>query len=154
EYGHVLADDPVYAEKAARIASLCRDPSEVLAGLRLQLAPLMEAARGDRGRVAFHSPCSLQHGLGVRGTIEELLVSCGYTLVPVADSHLCCGSAGTYSILQPEISKRLRDNKLNALNTGSPQFIATANIGCLSHLQAGSDLPVRHWVELVDEVLA
>ena len=154
DYGHVLADDPVYAEKAARIASLCRDPSEVLAGLRLQLAPLMEAARGDRGRVAFHSPCSLQHGLGVRGTIEELLVSCGYTLVPVADSHLCCGSAGTYSILQPEISKRLRDNKLNALNTGSPQFIATANIGCLSHLQAGSDLPVRHWVELVDEVLA
>ena len=123
----------------------------VLAGLRLQLAPLMEAARGDRpGEVAFHSPCSLQHGLGSAGPLRiarqlRIYSGSGGGFSP------CCGSAG-YSILQPEISKRLRDNELNALNTGSPQFIATANIGCLGHLQAGSDLPVRHWVELVDEV--
>ncbi len=153
DYGHVLADDPAYAGKAARIAALCRDPAEVLAAEKESLLPLLREALRDRGRLAFHAPCTLQHGLGVRGAVEELLAACGYTLVAVADAHLCCGSAGTYSLLQPEISKRLRDNKLNALNAGSPQAIATANIGCLTHLQAGSVLPVRHWIELVDEVL-
>ncbi|MBK7900656.1 MAG: glycolate oxidase subunit GlcF [Azonexus sp.] len=154
DYGHVLADDPDYAAKAARIAALCRDPGELLLMEQDRLLPLLAATRRDRGPLAFHSPCSLQHGLGVRGAAETLLAACGYTLTPVPDPHLCCGSAGTYSILQPDISKRLRDNKLNALNTGSPRAIATANIGCLTHLQAGSDLPVRHWIELLDEALS
>jgi glycolate oxidase iron-sulfur subunit len=91
--------------------------------------------------------------LKIRGTIEEFLWAAGYALTPVADAHLCCGSAGTYAVLQPELSARLRHNKLAALNAGSPQVIATANIGCLTHLQAGSLLPVRHWIELIDEVL-
>ena len=95
----------------------------------------------------------MQHGLKIRGVIEACLEAAGYALVPVADSHLCCGSAGTYSVLQPELSARLRDNKLAALSQASPQVIATANIGCLTHLQSGSVLPVRHWVELIDEGL-
>ena len=107
-----------------------------------------------RGKLAFHSPCTLQHGLKIRGVVEELLVAAGYELTPVADAHLCCGSAGTYSLLQPELSKRLRDNKLAALTAGSPATVATANIGCLTHLQAGSVLPVRHWIELIDAALA
>ena len=106
-----------------------------------------------RGKLAFHSPCTLQHGLKIRGVIEGLLAAAGYELVPVADGHLCCGSAGTYSLLQPELSRRLRDNKLAALMAGSPLVIATANIGCLTHLQAGSVLPARHWIELVDAAL-
>ncbi len=106
-----------------------------------------------RGKLAFHAPCTLQHGLKIRGIIEELLTAAGYALVPVADGHLCCGSAGTYSLLQPELSSRLRDNKLTALTANSPLAVATANIGCLTHLQAGSDLPVRHWIELIDEAM-
>lgn len=151
DYGHILADDAVYAEKAAKISELCRDPSEVVAAESERLRALLPAA--DRGRLAFHSPCTLQHGLKIRGVVEGLLTAAGYALTPVADSHLCCGSAGTYSVLQPEISGRLRDNKLNALNAGSPDVLATANIGCLTHLQAGSALPVRHWIELIDEAL-
>lgn len=106
-----------------------------------------------RGPLAFHSPCTLQHGLKIRGAIESLLTAAGYTLTPVADGHLCCGSAGTYSVLQPALSKQLRDNKLSALNAGAPAVIATANIGCLTHLQSGSVMPVRHWLELIDEAL-
>lgn len=154
DYGHALASDAVYAEKAAKISALCRDPSEVLAAERERLLALLAVAPAARGKLAFHSPCTLQHGLKIRGTIEELLVAAGYLLVPVADGHLCCGSAGTYALLQPELSFRLRDNKLAALTAGSPQAIATANIGCLTHLQAGSVLPVRHWIELIDEALA
>ncbi len=153
DYGHVLADDAVYAEKAARISALCRDPAEVVAAERESLQAQLAATPGTRGKVAFHSPCTLQHGLGIRGIIEGLLAAAGYELVPVADGHLCCGSAGTYSLLQPELSRRLRDNKLAALMAGSPLFIATANIGCLTHLQAGSVLPARHWIELVDAAL-
>lgn len=153
EYGHLLAGDPAYADKAARISALCRDPSEVLAAEQASLLPLLAKARQERGKLAFHSPCTLQHGLGIRGAIEALLAEAGYRLTPVADPHLCCGSAGTYSILQPELSQRLRDNKLAALTAGSPAAIATANIGCLIHLRAGSALPVRHWIELIDEVL-
>ena len=153
DYGHVLADDAVYAEKAARISALCRDPAEVVAAERESLQAQFAAAPGTRGKVAFHSPCTLQHGLRIRGVIEGLLTVAGYDLVPVADGHLCCGSAGTYSLLQPELSRRLRDNKLAALMAGSPLFIATANIGCLTHLQAGSVLPARHWIELVDAAL-
>jgi glycolate oxidase iron-sulfur subunit len=153
DYGHVLADDAAYAEKAARISALCRDPAEVLAAERAGLLALLGTQPG-RGKLAFQSPCTLQHGLKIRGVVEELLAAAGYELMPVADGHLCCGSAGTYSLLQPELSKRLRDNKLAALTAGSPAVVATANIGCLSHLQAGSLLPVRHWVELIDAALS
>jgi glycolate oxidase iron-sulfur subunit len=154
DYGHVLADDAVYAEKAAKISSLCRDPLEVVVAARDALLPLLEAGKQRRGPLAFQSPCTLQHGLKIRSVAEELLAAAGYDLVPVADGHLCCGSAGTYSVLQPELSQRLRDNKLAALTAHSPQLIATANIGCLTHLQAGCALPVRHWIELLDEALA
>ena len=115
---------------------------------------LLAGRPARRGPLAFHSPCTLQHGLKIRGVAEELLAAAGYELLPVADGHLCCGSAGTYALLQPELSQRLRDNKLAALTAASPLAIATANIGCLTHLQAGSAVPVRHWVELVDEALA
>jgi len=152
DYGHLLADDAAYADKAARISQLCRDPSEILTAEQARLLPLLAARAEKRGKLAFHSPCTLQHGLKIRGGIEQMLVAVGYELTPVADSHLCCGSAGTYSVLQPELSSRLRSNKLAALNAGGPALVATANIGCLTHLQAGSPLPVRHWIELIDEV--
>jgi glycolate oxidase iron-sulfur subunit len=103
--------------------------------------------------VAFQSPCTLQHGQRVRGKVEALLARAGYETTPVPDAHLCCGSAGTYSLLQPAISGELRRRKLDALQAGQPGEIATANIGCLAHLQAASALPVRHWIELVDEAL-
>ena len=151
DYGHVLTTDAVYAEKAAKISALCRDPAEVVVAEAARLKALLPVAQ--RGRLAFHSPCTLQHGLKIRGVIESLLTAAGYTLTPVADSHLCCGSAGTYAVLQPALSKQLRDNKLSALNADAPAVIATANIGCLTHLQAGSALPVRHWIELIDEAL-
>lgn len=152
DYGHVLADDPVYAEKAARISALSRDPSEVVAAEQSRLAAMLAGQSRQRGSLAFHAPCTLQHGLKIRGVVESLLTLAGYTLTAVADSHLCCGSAGTYSVLQPELAGRLRSNKLAALNAGNPDCVVTANIGCLKHLQAGSPLPVRHWIELIDEV--
>ena len=153
EYGHLLRHDAAYAERAARVSALCRDPAEILAAESGRLLALLAEVRRERGRLAFHVPCSLQHGLKIRGVIEEFLAAAGYALVAVADGHLCCGSAGTYSVLQPELSRRLRDNKLAALTAGAPGLIATANIGCLTHLQGGSALPVRHWIELIDEVL-
>ena len=153
DYGHALLDDAVYAEKAAKISELCRDPSEVIAAERPRMLALLAEVKTERGKLAFHSPCTLQHGLKIRGIVEEFLSSAGYVLLPVADAHLCCGSAGTYSVLQPELSGRLRENKLAALSAAAPRLIATANIGCLTHLQAGSVLPVRHWIELIDEAL-
>jgi glycolate oxidase iron-sulfur subunit len=142
DYAHLLAHDPAYAEKAARISALTRDLSEVI--------PL-EAVKGKgHGTVAFQSPCTLQHGQQIRGKVEALLAAAGYTLSPVDDAHLCCGSAGTYSILQPQISRELRSRKLEALRAGRPEVIATANIGCLSHLQGATSTPVRHWIELLD----
>ena len=154
DYGHLLADDPAYAAKAVRVSELCRDPADILAAEKVALLALLESHAAQRGKLAFHSPCTLQHGLKIRGVIEEFLQAAGYRLTPVADGHLCCGSAGTYAVLQPELAVRLRDNKLAALNAGGPEQVATANIGCLTHLQAGSALPVRHWIELIDEVLA
>ena len=150
EYGHLLAQDPAYSDKAGRIASLTRDLSEVVTaeGGRLQFA---KAEIGSR--VAFHSPCSLQHGQQVRGAAESMLLRAGYSLAPVTDAHLCCGSAGTYSILEPALALRLRDNKLAALESGGPASIATANIGCLAHLAGGTRTPVRHWIQLLDERL-
>jgi glycolate oxidase iron-sulfur subunit len=154
DYGHALADDAVYAEKAAKVSELCRDPAEIIADERQRILDMLAKSRVDRGKLAFHSPCTLQHGLKIRGIIEDFLSSAGYIISPSADAHLCCGSAGTYSVLQPELSGRLRDNKLAALSAAAPRMIATANIGCLTHLQAGSVLPVRHWIELIDEALA
>lgn len=150
DYAHLLQDDAQYAEKAARISLLTRDISEVIAAEKERLLPLLQAARPTvQTKVAFHSPCTLQHGQKIRGVVEDLLQAAGFELAPVADSHLCCGSAGTYSILQPELSLQLRENKLLALRAGMPDRIATANIGCLSHLQGGTQVPVRHWIELI-----
>jgi glycolate oxidase iron-sulfur subunit len=146
EYGDLLAHDPKYRDKAARIASVTKDLSEVI-------PPGAVAARGTRGRVAFQAPCTLQHGQQLRGMAEALLDNAGYQLVPVNDAHLCCGSAGAYSLLQPALSAELRSRKLARLQEGDPQFIATANIGCLSHLEGATETPVRHWIELLDEAL-
>jgi glycolate oxidase iron-sulfur subunit len=154
EYDHLLEGDPKYAEKARRVAELTRDLSEIVAAEKDAFAELLGRAPPARTeRVAFHPPCSLQHGQKVRGLVEDLLRTAGCELNAVADAHLCCGSAGTYSILQPELAGRLRDDKLAALGAGMPQVIATANIGCLTHLQTGTALPVKHWIELVDDRL-
>ena len=149
DYGHILAHDPAYRDKAARISALARDLCEVVP----MDFPQIRAERGPHSRVAFQSPCTLQHGQQLRGRVEALLARAGYQSTPVRDAHLCCGSAGTYSILQPEISTELRARKLAALQEGGAPCIATANIGCLAHLQAASDVPVRHWIELVAEAL-
>ncbi len=155
EYGHYLRHDPAYADKAQRVAALTRDLSEVVLAEMDRLAGLIPpaAARGA-GKVAVHTPCTLQHGQKLRGLLETLLQRAGLVLTPTPDGHLCCGSAGTYSLLQKDLSRRLRDNKLAALESGAPDRIVTANIGCLLHLASGSRRPVSHWVELVDELLA
>ena len=147
EYGHYLAEDPAYANKAARVGALTKDLSEVVGA---ESGRLEFANTGTAERVAFHSPCSLQHGQQLRGAVEQVLASAGYGLTPVPDAHLCCGSAGTYSILQPELSQRLRDNKLAALQSGGAGSIATANIGCMTHLAGGTQTPVKHWIQLLD----
>ncbi len=151
EYGHLLRNDPTYAGRAARISELTRDLSEILAAEKDSLLRLISPH--SRGKVAFHAPCTLQHGQRIVGVIEELLTKAGYELTAVADRHLCCGSAGTYSILQKELSQRLLRNKLDALQSGKPAQIVSANIGCQTHLQSGTDLPVRHWIELLDDAL-
>ncbi len=160
DYAHLLQDDTRYAVKAARIALATRDIGEVLLAERAALLELLKksapATRQALPRVAFHSSCTLQHGQQIRGVVEELLAATGYPLAPVTDAHLCCGSAGTYSVLQPKIATRLRDNKLGGLGVGSgepPAVIASANIGCITHLQSGTALPVRHWIELIDAQL-
>ncbi|OGI49211.1 MAG: glycolate oxidase iron-sulfur subunit [Candidatus Muproteobacteria bacterium RBG_16_65_34] len=145
EYGHLLQADPNYAARARRVSELTKDISEILAGQDLSALKPAEAGM----KVVFHSPCTLQHGQNLNGVVEGILRGLGFTLTPVPDAHLCCGSAGTYSILQPELSQRLLKNKVDALQSGHPDVIATANIGCLAHLQSGSTVPVRHWVELV-----
>ncbi len=154
EYGELLKHDPAYAAKAARVSALTRDVSEVLADEQSRLTELLQQASiGVGQRVAFHSPCTLQHGQKIRGVVESLLAAAGYVLSAVSDPHLCCGSAGTYSITQPELSRQLRDNKLRALAATSPAVFVTANIGCQTHLQSGTATPVRHWIELIDERL-
>jgi glycolate oxidase iron-sulfur subunit len=146
DYGRLLRHDPAYADKAARIAALARDLSEVLAGE--DLTPLRRRP-GRTNAVAFHSPCTLQHGQRLQGAVEKILRDLGFALTPVPEAHLCCGSAGTYSILQPALARRLRAAKLLALQSGRPEIIVTANIGCLEHLRAAAAVPVRHWVELL-----
>jgi glycolate oxidase iron-sulfur subunit len=155
EYGHILADDPVYAEKAARISALTRDLSELLPMLVPLLAPKLTAKPDASRVVAFHPPCTLQHGQKLKGGVEQHLAALGFTVqVARNEAHLCCGSAGTYSVLNPDIATTLRDRKLGHLGELKPAVIASANIGCITHLQSGTDTPVRHWVEVLDEALA
>jgi glycolate oxidase iron-sulfur subunit len=149
EYGHLLRHDPAYAQKAARISSMAKDISEVIAAERAAIAKRVRADKSPR-KVAFHSPCSLQHGLKITGVVESLLRDAGFALTPVPDAHLCCGSAGTYSLLKPGISQQLLRDKVSALESGRPELIATANIGCLAHIQSGTGREVIHWIELID----
>jgi len=160
DYAHLLQDDERHALGAARIALATRDISEVVIAEKDALLELLKkSAPAARRRAVFHASCTLQHGQQIRGVVEELLTAAGFDLGSVSDAHLCCGSAGTYSVLQPEISTRLRDNKLSGLGVGgangsaAPEVIASANIGCITHLQSGTTLPVRHWIELLDEQL-
>jgi glycolate oxidase iron-sulfur subunit len=156
EYGHYLAQDPVYAAKAKRVSDLTKDISEVINAERDKLIalPRQSSVVSRHQRVAFHSPCTLQHGLKLKDGVESLLANLGYLLTEVPDAHLCCGSAGTYSILQPELSQKLLANKIAALEGGQPAAILTANIGCQVHLQTATSLPVRHWIEALDESLS
>jgi len=152
EYGHALADDPAYAEKARRVSELTKDLSELLP----DLVPRLNSRIHKRGatRLAFHPPCTLQHGQQLRGGVEQHLGALGFDVqVTASESHLCCGSAGTYSVLQPELAYTLRDRKLGHLDAVQAQVIVSANIGCIQHLQTGTTTPVRHWVEVLDEAL-
>ncbi|TPG73933.1 glycolate oxidase subunit GlcF [Pseudomonas arsenicoxydans] len=148
DYGHLLRSDPAYADKARKVSALARDLVEVLRDEPLETLGI----HGDQ-RLAFHCPCTLQHAQKLGGAVEALLTRLGFNLTSVPDGHLCCGSAGTYSLTQPELSRQLRDNKLNALESGHPEVIVTANIGCQSHLDGAGRTPVRHWIELVEAAL-
>jgi glycolate oxidase iron-sulfur subunit len=152
EYGHALAHDRAYAEKARRVSALTRDLSELLPEL---VAPLKGRLRGPGPkRLAFHPPCTLQHGQQLRGGVETQLTELGFQVQTApSESHLCCGSAGTYSVLQPELAYQLRDRKLQHLAPLEAEVIVSANIGCIQHLQSGTTTPVRHWVEVLDEAL-
>jgi glycolate oxidase iron-sulfur subunit len=155
DYGYQLADDPAYAEKAKRVSELARDISQIVLAQRGMLEGFITHPSSlIPHRVAFHSPCTLQHGLNIRGDIEALLSTLGYELTPVRDAHLCCGSAGTYSILHPQLAGQLLANKIAALTESEPDEIVTANIGCQTHLQSATDRPVRHWIELLEERLS
>lgn len=153
EYAHLLRHDPAYAAKAGRIVELTRDLAEII--------PVPEHARTLRAklrdtrseRVVFHPPCTLQHGQKIRGIVESFLGILGATVLPIPESHLCCGSAGTYSVLQPELSRQLRDRKLTALQAQEPEVILSANIGCITHLASAAQIPVRHWIEWLDSRL-
>lgn len=152
DYGHLLAHDKAYAEKARRISAITRDLSEILPEFEIELARKLQGKITQR--IVWHPPCTLQHGQQIRGKVEGLLRSAGVDVKLCADSHLCCGSAGTYSVLQPELSYQLRDNKLRNLQATGAEIILSANIGCLTHLQSGTSTPVRHWVELLDSALS
>ncbi len=154
EYGHLLKHDSVYAEKAQRVSAIARDIVEIVTAEKDKIGMLVSGSKKRRTKTAVHSPCTLQHALKLGGTVEKLLADCGFEMTHVPDAHLCCGSAGTYSILQPELSQKLLANKITALESGSPTQILTANIGCLAHLQSASELPVKHWIEALEELLA
>ncbi|WP_454753879.1 glycolate oxidase subunit GlcF [Cupriavidus necator] len=152
DYGHVLRGDSAYADKAARVSALTRDLSELLPELVAALSHRVTAR--IRGPVAFHPPCTLQHGQKLRGGIESHLSALGFDVqIARNESHLCCGSAGTYSVLQPELSYQLRDRKLDKLAALEPECIISANIGCIQHLQSGTSTPVKHWIEVLDDAL-
>lgn len=148
DYPDLLSADPAWRDRAARIAEHVRDPVQVLEHL-----PLEPVRAPAAPRVAVHEPCTLQHGLKLPGRVGALLARLGYAPQPVADAHLCCGSAGAYSLLYPEVAGRLRENKLEALTASAPAEILTANIGCWMHLGEAADVPVRHWIEAVEDVL-
>ncbi|AXA92390.1 glycolate oxidase subunit GlcF [Massilia sp. YMA4] len=151
EYGHLLAHDPAYAAKAARISALTRDLSEVLPAFQVELAALV---RRSAEPVAYHPPCTLQHGQQIRGKVEGLLRALGVEVRLCGEAHLCCGSAGTYSLLHPELALQLRDRKLEQLAQTGTAHTVSANIGCIGHLQSGTEVPVEHWVELIDRLIA
>jgi len=152
EYGHALARDAAYADKARRISELTRDLSELL---MTDLVPALKKKVKGHGKLVFHPPCTLQHGQQLRGGVETGLRELGFEVeLPAGESHLCCGSAGTYSVLQPEMATTLRDRKLAQIEPLAPEVIVSANIGCIQHLQSGTSTPVRHWVELIDNALA
>ena len=148
DYGHLLRDDPAYAQKAAVISERTKDLVEIL-----RAEPLEQLGGCTRQTLAFHCPCTLQHAQKLGGAVESVLTRLGFNLTPVPDSHLCCGSAGTYSVTQPVLATQLRDNKMNALESGNPDVIATANIGCQTHLASANRTPVMHWIELVEDAL-
>ncbi|MBX8515134.1 glycolate oxidase subunit GlcF [Pseudomonas cichorii] len=148
DYGHLLRHDSAYASKAARVSALSKDLVEVLRDEPLQTLGIKSDLR-----LAFHCPCTLQHAQKLGGEVERVLTRLGFNLTTVPDGHLCCGSAGTYSITQPALSRQLRDNRMNALESGKPNVIATANIGCQTHLSGANRTPVRHWIELIDQAL-
>jgi glycolate oxidase iron-sulfur subunit len=151
DYAHLLQDDPAYATKARRISELARDLSELLPEIAPKLRGKVDA---QAGQIAFHPPCTLQHGQQLRGGVEQHLADLGFQIKTCrVEPHLCCGSAGTYSVLQPTLAYQLRDRKLTHLSEMQPAQIASANIGCITHLQSGTDTPVRHWIELLDEAL-
>ncbi len=152
DYGHLLAHDDAYALRAARISALTKDLSEIMCDFEGEIARLLSGRIHER--VAFHPPCTLQHGQQIRGKVEGVLRAAGIDVVLCAESHLCCGSAGTYSVLHPEIAHQLRDRKLANLEATGAQEYVSANVGCISHLQSGTATPVTHWIELVDRALA
>lgn len=154
EYGHLLQHDPAYAEKARRVSELTQDLSELLPSLVPALRDRL-ADRSERpGTLAFHPPCTLQHGQKLRGGVEKWLGELGFEVqLTRNEAHLCCGSAGTYSVLNPSLSYQLRDRKLEHLGALQPQAIVSANIGCITHLQSGTEIPVRHWIEALDDAL-
>jgi glycolate oxidase iron-sulfur subunit len=156
DYGHVLADEPLYAAKAKRVSELTVDLSELLPAMLPEFAEVLPADKLKTNalpRLAYHPPCTLQHGQQLKGGVETHLRALGFDVqVSQLESHLCCGSAGTYSVLNPDIAYTLRDRKLNALP--SADVIISANVGCITHLQSGSAIPVRHWVEVLDDALS
>jgi glycolate oxidase iron-sulfur subunit len=154
EYAHHLSDDPDYAEKARRVTALCKDISEIIINEDYNTLSIQNGSSTtvkNENKISWHPPCTLQHGQKINGVVEKILSDCGYELLPVNDSHLCCGSAGTYSILQPEISQQLQQNKIVNLTAQQPDMIVTGNIGCQTHLQEVSEVPVVHWIHLLDK---
>jgi len=156
EYGRLLGDDPQYAAKATRVSALVRDVAEIVPPALPALRPLLASAGSTAGaqRVVFHPPCTLQHAQRIRGRVEALLAECGAQVQPFAQAQLCCGSAGTYSLLQPQLATQLRDRKLAALMAAQPEVILSANIGCIAHLASEAQVPVQHWIEWLDARLA
>ena len=155
DYGHLLTDDPEYAERAKKISEISKDIVEILNTEGDNLNPLLSKLKKNPSKtISFHSPCSLQHGQQIKGATEAILERAGFKLTSVTDPHLCCGSAGTYSILQPDLSQRLLKDKVRNLEAENPDTIVTANIGCLTHIQSGTKTRVQHWIELIDQELS
>ena len=148
EYGHLLRNDPAYARKAARVSEITRDVVELLVESAVPMRDRQRVTTPQR--VVFHPPCTLQHGQQIRGMVEAMLTTLGAEVLPFSESHLCCGSAGTYSVLQSQLAQQLRDRKLGALMTAGPEIILSANVGCITHLASTAPVPVRHWIEWLD----